>query len=116
MFHSFSGGYASEASLCGALGVAATFVGAVLEPAEARPVIKEMMDWYKTADLPIYDSGNRPSGTTTVAKSTLCYDSVSKYIKADNLEYADGERKERCASVTADVSRYIVEVLNEKLG
>ncbi len=116
MFHSFSGGYASEASLCGALGVGATFFGAVLEPEEARPAIKEMMDWYKAADLPIYDSGNRPSTTTTIADSTLCYDSVSKYIKADDLAYGDPERKERCASVTADVAKYVVEVLNGKLG
>jgi len=115
MFKSFSGGFASEASLCGALGVAATFFGAVLEPEEARPAIKEMFDWYRAADLPIYDSGER-SASTTVAGSTLCYDSVSKYIKVEGLAYGDPERKERCASVTADVAKYVAEVLNEKLG
>ena len=116
MFKSFSGGFAGEASLCGTLGVAATFFGAVLEPDEAKPAIKEMMNWYKTADLPIYDSGNRPSATTTVADSTLCYESVSQYMKAEDLSYGDAERKERCASVSADVAKYVVEVLNEKIG
>lgn len=115
MFHSFSGGYASEASLCGALGVAATFFGAVLEPEEARPAIKAMMDWYKEANLPIYDGGNR-SATTTVAGSTLCYESVGKYIKAENTTYSAEDRRERCASVTADVAKYTAEVLNAKLG
>ncbi len=116
MFKSFSGGFASEASLCGGLGVAATFIGAVLTPDEARPVIKEMFDWYRAAELPMYDSGNRTIETTTVAGSTLCYDSVSKYIKKENLAYGDPDRKERCASVSADIAKYVAEVLNKKLG
>ena len=115
MFHSFSGGYASEASLCGALGVAATFIGAVLEPEEARPVIKEMMDWYKAADLPVYNGGDR-NDVTTVADSTLCYQSVGRYIKAADTTYSAEDRRERCASVTADVAKYTVEILNAKLG
>ena len=53
---------------------------------------------------------------TTVAESTLCEISVNKFMEAQGVAYGDPERKSRCAGVTADVTRKMVELLNETLA
>ncbi len=53
---------------------------------------------------------------TTVAGSTLCEDSVGHFMEAAKVAYGDPERKSRCAGTTADVTRKMVEMLNEVLA
>ncbi len=52
----------------------------------------------------------------TVANSTLCEDSVGKFMEETGIKYGDPERKSRCAGVTADVVRKMVELLNQELA
>ncbi len=53
---------------------------------------------------------------TTIAESTLCEESVGNFMEVSKVEYGDPLRKSRCAGVTADVAKKMVEMLNEVLG
>jgi len=53
---------------------------------------------------------------TTIANSTLCEDSVGEFMKLTGVAYGDPERKSRCAGTTADVTKKMVELLNEALA
>ena len=87
----------------------------VCEPDQAKKILGELSAWYRTAEFPMY----QPEGLglkNTVAESTLCSESVGKFMEAQGVAYGDPERKSRCAGVTADVARKMVELLNEALA
>ena len=110
MFINASSGYQQQ-SLCGCLGVAAACIGAVCEGDDAKKLIRELENWYKEAEFPMY----QPDGplVTTVAESIQCEVSVTKYMEAEGVDYGDEKRKNRCAGVTADTVRKTIEMLNE---
>lgn len=49
---------------------------------------------------------------TTVADSILCADSVGNWMEKTGFAYGSDERKTRCAGVTGDVTKKMVELLN----
>lgn len=110
MFINASSGY-QQTSLCGSIGIAAACIGAVCEGDDAKKLIMKLENWYKEAELPIY----QPDGplTITVAESIQCADSVGKYMEAEGVEYGDQKRKNRCAGVAADCTRKAIELLND---
>ena len=104
-----------QGALCGSLGSAAACIGMVCDGDQQKELIAELYNWYKIHPFPQY----QPAGMdliTTEAKSVLCIDSVGKFMEAQGVGMADPERKERCAAVTAEVARKMVEILNEKLA
>ena len=113
-FTAAAGGYGA-ATLCGSLGVAATCIGAVTDVDTQKKIVAELFKWYKTAEFPQYQPENL-NLSHTVAESILCSDSVGKFMEVQGVAYGDPERKARCAGVTADVTRKMVELLNENLA
>ncbi len=109
-----AGGYAGLSTLCGALGVAAAFVGMVCDTDKQKEIVKDLWKWYEKAEFPAYQPGNM-NLKTTVANSALCYDSVGQFMQAEGVAYADPRRKERCAGVTAEVAKKTAELLNAAL-
>lgn len=111
-FTNAGSGY-GQGALCGALGVAATCIGMVTDVDTSKEVVRDLFNWYKVAELPIY----QPEGldlTHTVANSTLCVESVDIFKEAEGgIEHGDPRRKARCAGVTSDVLRKMIELLNE---
>lgn len=81
----------------------------------SKKVFGDLSKWYKTAEFPMYqpEALNLP---TTVSESTLCEVSVGNFMEEAKVEYGDPLRKSRCAGVTADVAKKMVEMLNEVLG
>lgn len=114
MFINASSGY-QQSSLCGCIGVAAACIGAVCDADTAKKLIVQLENWYKQADMPVYQPENLGL-KTTIAESILCADSVGKFMEAQGVAYGDPERKSRCAGVTADTTRKMVELLNEALA
>lgn len=110
-FLGFAGGF-GQASLCGCLGVASAFIGMVTDGDTQKKLVGEIFNWYKGQNFPVYQPAQLGL-TQTVAESELCKDSVGKFMEAQGVAYGDPERKERCAGVTADVARRVVELLNE---
>jgi hypothetical protein len=113
-FISAASGY-GQASLCGCLGVAAACIGSVCDGDTSKKLLADLSKWYKKAEFPMY----QPEGLnlpTTIAGSTLCEESVGNFMDAASVAYADPERKSRCAGTTADVTRKMVEMLNEALA
>ncbi|SNS11723.1 Putative redox-active protein (C_GCAxxG_C_C) [Anaerovirgula multivorans] len=109
-----AGGYAGQATLCGALGVASTCIGMVCDADTQKKLVGDLWSWYREEPFPQI----QPAGldlTTTVAESVLCIDSVGKFMEAQGCAYGDPERKERCAGVAAEVVKKMVEMLNETL-
>jgi len=100
--------------LCGTLAVAAGFIGLVAGDKQ-NPLVKELFDWYKQAELPVYNP-DFPDHAVTVADSTLCYDSVVKYINKEGVAFGSPERSSRCAGVAAEVVRQTAKILNRELA
>jgi hypothetical protein len=110
-FTGAAGGY-GQATLCGSIGVAATCIGAVCDVDTQKKLISELSKWYKKQPFPNY----QPEGLglpQTVADSVLCEESVGKFMEVSGFEYASAERKSRCASVAGEVTKKMVELLNE---
>ena len=78
----------------------------------SKKLVGELFNWYKAHEFPQYQPEDL-NLTTTIAETTLCEDSVGNFMEAQGVAYGDHERKARCAGVTADVARKIVELLNE---
>ncbi len=114
MYRSFAGGFSLEASLCGTLAVAAGFIGLVAGDKQ-NELVKELFDWYKTAELPVYNP-DFPDHAVTVADSTMCYDSVVKYINTEGVSFFSQERGSRCAGVSAEVARQTAIILNREFA
>lgn len=114
IFTSGAGGF-GQASLCGCVGVAAACIGSVCDVDTSKKILAELSAWYKTAEFPMYQPENLGL-KQTVANSTLCEDSVGKFMEETGIKYGDPERKSRCAGVTADVVRKMVELLNQELA
>ena len=95
--------------------VAAACIGMVTDVDTQKKIVGELFKWYKTAEFPQY----QPEGLGlkhTVAESILCEDSVGTFMKEQGVAYGDPERKARCAGTAADVTRKMVELLNETLA
>lgn len=76
----------------------------------ATALTNELFAWYSQAAFPIYQP--KMSLPTTVADSTLCHVSVTKYMHETKFAKGSDERKTRCAGVAADVARFTAELLN----
>lgn len=103
------------ATLCGSLGTAAACIGSVCDADTSKSVLAELFTWYKGAGFPSYQPDNLGL-PTTVAESVLCVDSVGKFMEKTGYAMGDPERKTRCAGVAAEVTKKMVELLNEALA
>lgn len=103
-----------EASLCGTLAVAAGFIGLVAGDKQ-NALVKELFNWYKQAELPVYNP-EFPDHAVTVAESTMCYDSVAKFIETEGVAFGSPERSSRCAGVAAEVVRKTATMLNREFA
>lgn len=108
-FVSAGSGY-QQGALCGALGVAAVCIGTVCEPDDSKKILTQLENWYRTAEFPMYQPDDKLD--TTVAGTILCADSVGNWMKKTGYGYGDPERKSRCAGVTGDVTKKMIELLN----
>jgi len=102
-------------TLCGALGGAVGVIGLCCAPADARKVTAELIKWYTTTALPIYQPAAE-CPVQTVSPSANCLDSITTFMKAANVERADPIRKRRCGGLSGDVARKTVELLNIHYG
>jgi hypothetical protein len=112
MSWAYRGGIYSWGSICGSLPPAIEIIGLVTELDVGAKLINELMAWYKEFPFPEY----QPAGMnipTTVANSSLCHVSVTKWQHATGLDRDSAERKERCGGLTADVAKFTVEMLNK---
>lgn len=113
-FLGYGGGF-GHASLCGTVATGTNFIYSVCDKETASKLSKELYKWYKEASFPYY----QPEGQDlkqTVANSTLCGDSVAIWMEETGFEFGSDERKTRCAGVTADTAKKVIELLNAELG
>ena len=102
-------------TLCGALGGAVGVIGMCCNPDDARKVTAELIKWYTSTALPMYQPESE-CPVQTVSPSANCVDSVSTFMTAANVERGDAIRKRRCGGVSGDVARKTVELLNIHYG
>lgn len=87
-------------------------IGLVTEGQTNEKLVNELMAWYKDFPFPEY----QPAGLnlpTTVAKSSLCHVSVTKWMRLTGLPRSAPERSERCAGLSADVAKFTANMLNQ---
>ncbi|MGD9569155.1 MAG: C-GCAxxG-C-C family (seleno)protein [Sedimentibacter sp.] len=113
-FVNYGSGF-QQASLCGSLGAAAACIGTVCDADTSKKILVELENWYKETAFPMYQPENL-NLATTVADSILCSDSVGKWMEETGYEHGSPERKSRCAGVTADTAKKMVELLNVALA
>lgn len=113
----FSNGHAgyTVGSLCGSLGGAAGVLGLLLPTDKVDDVLKELLSWYSSAELPYYQPDMEL--VKTVANSVNCNDSLGKWMTTAGVaEKSDPLRKARCAGVSADVAKKTCELLDVYFG
>lgn len=81
------------------------------DTADATVLTNELLSWYQQCEFPIYQPVVQ--NPTTVANSVLCHVSVTKFMSEANVVRASDERKARCGGLTADVSKFTVQMLND---
>jgi hypothetical protein len=109
------GGVADWATLCGALNGAAAAIYLVSNKPE--PIVDELFGWFQQEKLPIYQpKDSKLEIVPSVARSTLCHVSVSRWCKVSKFKAFSKEREERCARLTADVTKKTAELLNQQLA
>ena len=115
MFQNGAAGYGIN-SLCGCLGGAAAVIGLVCPSADSKALLKEVVDWYKTSELPNYDRGT-PAIAKVVPGSPNCADSLGVFFQATGIyDMSNPDRINRCRCLTADVARKTAVVLNAHFG
>ncbi len=75
--------------------------------------MSELFNWYKTFPFPEYQPDFKGELKSTVANSFLCADSVGNFMTEMQVNMADPKRKARCAGTAADLTKYLVEMLNK---
>ncbi|MGD2154071.1 MAG: C-GCAxxG-C-C family protein [Gemmatimonadales bacterium] len=108
------GGVAGWGTLCGTLNGAAMAI--YLVSRDPGPAINEVFAFYEQEALPNYvpaEARFRVPGS--VAGSTLCHVSISRWCDASGFDASSPELGDRCAQLAASVAKYTVEVLNAQL-
>jgi len=112
MFWSQRGGVAGWGSICGALTPAAAFISFFTDEETQMTLVNELMAWYQQAPFPMY----QPAGLNlpqTVAESTLCHVSITKFLHEGGFALKSEEKEERCGGLSADVAAFTVKLLND---
>jgi len=120
-------GFAGMGSLCGALNGAGAAINLLVDRDTWRKIIKELALWYSKAPFPS-DLSNQYAKdhkflvekyksdkvlTQSVANSTMCHVSVTKWCLASKFASGSDERSERCGRLTGDVAAQAVVYLNQ---
>jgi hypothetical protein len=108
------GGVAGWGTLCGTLNGAA--MGIYLVSRDPGPAIDEVFAFYEQEALPNYlPEEARFQVPGSVAGSTLCHVSISKWCDASGFDASSPELGDRCAQLAASVAKHTVEVRNAQL-
>jgi hypothetical protein len=81
----------------------------------------QFMTWYETTKLPVWNPqtpfkpGLPAIMPQSKANSTLCHVSISRWVQKSGYDPFSPERADRCGRVTASVSEFVANLLNEAL-
>lgn len=110
-------GVVTFGSFCGALNGASAAIGVICSASDASGFISDLLTWYTQTLLPtniVAPTGIFPQ---SIAKTTLCHNSVTNWCKASGFASGSPERSDRCARLAGDVAAKAVEMLNNgRLG
>lgn len=111
------GGVADFGSLCGTLNGACAALGLICSYADAKGFVTDLLTWYTQTALPTNIIAPTGPLASSVAKTTLCHNSVTNWCLASGYASGSPERGERCARLAGDVAAKTVEMLNNgRLG
>ncbi|UCC84258.1 MAG: C_GCAxxG_C_C family protein [Gemmatimonadota bacterium] len=101
-------------TLCGSANGAAMAIYLVSK--DPAPAINEVFAFYEREALPNFlPVEARFQVPGSVAGSTLCHVSISKWCDFSGYDAYSAERADRCAQVAASLAKHTVEVLNAQL-
>ena len=110
------GGVIGWGNYCGALNGACAAINLVTNREGVDTLIKELNLWYEQTEIPLYKPSEPrvelPDGAVSVAGSTLCHVSVTRWCNATGFKAKSKERSERCARLTGQVAQKVAELLN----
>ncbi len=108
------GGAVGWGTLCGTLTGAGIVTGLVAGE-EGEDILNDVIAWYTTTELPIYQPPEPKAQITSTSRSDspLCHVSVGKWMKKEGVKFFSDPRKDRCARLSADVSAKTIELLNQ---
>jgi hypothetical protein len=110
-------GVASFGSFCGALNGACAALGLICNNTDANAFISDLLTWYTETALPTNIIAPTGVLAQSIARTTLCHNSVTNWCLASGFASGSPERGERCARLAGDVAAKTVEMLNNgRLG
>lgn len=114
MYYAGHAGY-KVGTLCGSMAGAFGVIGLFVPTEDQDAMVMDLAAWYSAAAFPMYQP--EKDLITTVSNSVNCSESVTKWMAAAGVaEMSDPSRIARCAGVSADVARKVVEMLNVYYG
>lgn len=114
MYHAGHAGF-NVGTLCGSMAGAYGIIGLFVPTEDQDAMVKELANWYSGAAFPMHQPEYEL--VTTTSGSVNCSESVTKWMAAAGVtEMSDPTRISRCAGVSADVARKLVEMLNVYYG
>ena len=125
-----AGGIAGQGTICGALLGSAVAISLVVEPAPAKKMIRDLLNWYSQTPFPgevanqyavaheflVEEYKSDQALPQSVSHSPLCHVSVSEWCKVSRFASGSKEREERCGRLAGDVAAHTVELLNAHLA
>ena len=116
MLYVGAGGGNGWGTLCGALNGA--MLALALFSKKYDPLVDELFNWYQVTPLPVFrpEKPRLEIPVKSVAKSTLCHMSVSRWCAAAKAKAFSDDRDERCGWLCGDVAMKTVELLNAQLA
>lgn len=134
-----AGGIDGYGSICGSALGATLVINMIVKEVELSPNVWstyrknltwELLRWYEEYAFPVYVpetihslesttlsfTGGTPVMTPVAPGSHLCHASVSKWCRLNGVSAGSGDKKARCARLTADVAGKAAQLINAYLA
>jgi hypothetical protein len=109
-------GIAGWGTICGALNGVAAAIYLFADTKVANQIINEVFYWHSFTALPDYAPANSKISNipASIADSPLCHLSITNWCNVSGFKTDSLQRNERCARLTASVTRQTVNLLNQR--
>ncbi len=112
MFWTARGGVAGWSSICGTIPPAQAAIGLVADTGDQMDMVNQLMGWFKQHPFPQYQPAEMDI-PTSVAGSSLCHIAITKWCHETGFANNSPERSERCGGASADVAKFVAQMLND---
>lgn len=111
MFWTARGGVAGWSSICGTIPPAQAAIGLIVDTDVQMEMVNNLMGWFRKHPFPEYQPNMELPQVSS--DSSLCHVQVTNWAHETGFDVGGPERSERCGGASADVARFVAQMLND---